>query len=171
MAEMEMTPANKRTGKKQHKKSTRVDLTPMVDLGFLLLTFFVFTTTMARPSAMDIVQPADGGEPTTIAASCVLTVILDKNDRIMYYEGLPENHPVIKETTFNADGLRRLLLDKKAAVQKATGTANEMVLIVKMTDESNYKNFVDVVDEVQITGVKHYFIADMDAADKSLVKK
>lgn len=165
------TTAKNKKGKKVNKKSTRVDLTPMVDLGFLLITFFVFTTTMARPTTMNIVQPKDTDISTNIPQSCALTILLAKDDRIFYYEGMQQNNPVLQETTFNADGIRRVLLQKKAAVQKIKGTADEMVLILKMTDESKYKNFVDIVDEVQITGVKHYFMAELDEADKKLLQK
>ncbi len=172
MAEMESKTNAKRTpGKRQHKKSTRVDLTPMVDLGFLLITFFVFTTTMARPTVLNIVQPKDADQPTKIPESCALTVLLGNKDRIMYYEGMQQTNSVLKETSFSADGIRALLLQKKAAVQKIKGNSDEMVLIVKPTDESNYKNFVDIVDEVQITGVKHYFLADLSEEDKALLQK
>jgi biopolymer transport protein ExbD len=68
------------------KKSTRVDLTPMVDLGFLLITFFVFTTTMAKPTAMKIEMPNDQTTVTDpICNSCVLTAVLCNNDQIKYY--------------------------------------------------------------------------------------
>lgn len=163
--------AKNNKGKRLNKKSTRVDLTPMVDLGFLLLTFFVFTTTMARPAIMNIVQPKDSDNSTAIPQSCALTVLLDSDNKIFYYEGLQQDNAVLKETNFSTEGLRQVLLQKKAAVQKIKGSADEMVLILKMTDESSYKNFVDVVDEVQITGVKHYFMAEPDAADKMLLQK
>jgi biopolymer transport protein ExbD len=165
------TTAKNKKGKRVNKKNTRVDLTPMVDLGFLLITFFVFTTTMARPATMNIVQPKDSETSTDIPQSCALTVLLAKDNKIFYYEGLQQDNPVLKETTFSADGIRRVLLQKKAAVQKIKGSADEMVLILKMTDESNYKNFVDLVDEVQITGVKHYFMAELDGVDKKLLQK
>jgi biopolymer transport protein ExbD len=164
------TTAKTNKGKRVNKKSTRVDLTPMVDLGFLLLTFFVFTTTMARPASMNIVQPKDSDSNTDIPQSCALTVLLANDDKIFYYEGLQQDNPVLMETNFGVDGLRQLLLQKKAAVQKIRGSADQMVLILKMTDDSNYKNFVDVVDEVQITGVKHYFMAEPDAVDKKLLQ-
>ena len=172
MAEMETkTTAKHKPGKRQHKKSTRVDLTPMVDLGFLLITFFVFTTTMAKPTAMDIVQPKDSDIKTDIKESCALTVLLTKDDKIMYYEGTQKPNTVLIETGFSADGIRTLLLQKKEAVRKMWGSGNEMVLIVKPTDESSYKNFVDLVDEVQITGVKHYFLSDINEDDKIMLKK
>ena len=143
----------------------------MVVLGFLLITFFVFTTNMAKPTAMNIVQPKDAERSTNIPESCALTLLLANNDKIYYYEGMQQNNPVLHQTTFNADGVRRVLLLKKAAVQKLKGSADEMVLVLKMMDESNFKNFVDMVDEVQITGVKHYFIVEPDSTDKKMLKK
>lgn len=171
MAEITTTTAKNNKGKRMHKKSTRVDLTPMVDLGFLLLTFFVFTTTMARPAIMNIVQPKDSESSTDIPQSCALTLLLDNDNKVFYYEGMQQDNAVLKETDYSAEGLRQVLLQKKAAVQKIKGSADEMVLILKMTDGSNYKNFVDAVDEVQITGVKHYFMAEPDATDKLLLQK
>lgn len=170
MATIEMQTAKKHSSaKKVHKKNTRVDLTPMVDLGFLLITFFVFTTTMAKPRVMNIVQPPITDIITPVCESCALTVILTKNDGILYYEGLPANKHPFKSCNFSAAGIRALLTQKKAAVEKARGSANDMVLIVKPADESCYRNFVDILDEVAITGVKHYFIDEVNEADKKLL--
>jgi biopolymer transport protein ExbD len=165
------TATKDKAGKRLHKKSTRVDLTPMVDLGFLLITFFVFTSVLSKPKVMDIVSPIDSDMTTDICESCVLTAMLTKGDKIIYYEGMPENNPVLKETSFTVEGLRMVLLQKKAAVKKAKGTSDEMVLIVKPADESSYKNFVDILDEVAITGVKHYFIDEINVMDKKLLIK
>ena len=169
--ETKTTAAKHKTCKRVNKKSTRVDLTPMVDLGFLLLTFFVFTSVLAKPKVMDIVSPKDSIEHTEVCETCVLTAILAKDDKIIYYEGMPENNPVLKETSFTAEGLRMVLLKKKETVKKAKGTSDEMVLIVKPADESSFKNFIDILDEVAITGVKHYFIDEINTTDKKLLIK
>ncbi len=172
MAEIGTATSSKhKHGKKLNKKSTRVDLTPMVDLGFLLLTFFVFTTSMARPTAMNLVTPNDKGGPSPICETCVLTVMLDKDNRIFYYEGMPENSPAVKETAFTPEGIRTILLQKSAAVKMAKGTANDMVLIIKPGAESSFKNFVDMADEVTINNIKHYFIDEINDADKKLLLK
>jgi len=171
MAEIE---SKRSLEKKQrfNKKSTRVDLTPMVDLGFLLITFFVFTTALSTPMAMNIVMPYDK-QPVNdpVCASCVLTVLLDGDNRIKYYEGAVENEPVVKETGFSPDGIRAILMQKKAAVKNIRGNGDQFILIIKPSAASNFKNFVDITDEVTICQVKRYYIDEMNAADKKILLK
>ena len=113
MAEIE-TKRSAAKKKRFNKKSTRVDLTPMVDLGFLLITFFVFTTRLAEPKSMNLVMPYNKVPPgDKICESCVLTVLLDKDNRIKYYEGTVENNPSVKETGYAASEIREVLMQKK----------------------------------------------------------
>ncbi|MEI9958107.1 MAG: biopolymer transporter ExbD [Ferruginibacter sp.] len=173
MADIQTTAAKHSNGKRMNKKSTRVDLTPMVDLGFLLLTFFVFTTSMSKPTAMNLIAPNDKDTSVNnpVCETCALTVMLDKDDKIFYYEGMPGNNAVVKETAFTTDGIRKVLLAKLAAVKAVKGTADDMVLIIKPGAESAFKNFVDMADEVTINNIKHYFIDEMNDTDKQLLAK
>ena len=106
--------------KKAKKLSTRIDMTPMVDLGFLLITFFIFTTTMSSPTAMNLFMPKDTDneeEQNKAKESGALTIMLGKNDQIYYYEGqlqVDEANSNFKQTTFK--GIRKVILDKKKAV-------------------------------------------------------
>ena len=173
MAEIQTSSSLKKKGVKRIvKKSTRVDLTPMVDLGFLLITFFVFTSVLSKPKVMDMITPNDTDiTKDAICESCVLTAILEKDNKISYYEGMPENVHVLKQTSFTTDGIRNVILQKKETVKKNLGSADKMVLIVKPSDQSLYKNFVDILDEVNINGIKHYYIDELNTADKKLLLK
>ena len=154
---------------KSRKLSTRIDLTPMVDLGFLLITFFVFTTSMTAPTVMNVDMPYDKVKPDDLVCeSCVLTVMLDSNNIIKYYEGSMENDPVINETSYSPEGIRKILLQKKQAVNISRGNTNEFVLIIKPSPFSSFKNFVDILDEVTINNIKRYYIDELDAMDKKL---
>jgi biopolymer transport protein ExbD len=172
MAEIQTNNSTKHKGvKRLIKKSTRVDLTPMVDLGFLLITFFVFTSAMSKPKVMDIVVPKPSDITTAVCESCALTVILQKDNTISYYEGTPENDPVVKQTSFTVQGIRDVLLKKREAVKSSRGSTDQMVLIIKPSEESVYKNFVDILDEVAINGISHYFVDEINDADKKLLLK
>ncbi len=147
------------------KKSTKVDLTPMVDLGFILITFFVFTAALSQPVAMNMVVPNDMDSTITdnLCETCVLTVLLGKDNRIWYYEGKEEN-AVYASTNYSANGIRNLLQQKKKNVFQKKGS-DEFVLIIKPTAMASFKNLVDIVDECSINIVKRYYIDEPTVRD------
>ncbi len=159
----EVNPINRKkivTTKRINKKTTKVDLTPMVDLGFLLITFFVFTTTLSQAKAMNLVVP-DNKDPLVkdlVCETCALTVVLEKNNKITYYEGTAKN-PGLEETDFSPSGLRKLLVLKKKKVLEARHK-DEFTLIIKPTPGATFKNLVDVIDEANICCVKRYYLLE-----------
>lgn len=110
MANVEINFTKKSSSPKLIKKSTRVDLTPMVDLGFLLITFFVFTTTMAKPRAMNINIPFPMEPDDNVCASCAVTLVPIADNQILYYEGAIDKAS-IKTTDYAS--LRQLIQQKK----------------------------------------------------------
>ncbi len=171
MAEMDVSSGGghkKGPGVKKAKKlSTRVDLTPMVDLGFLLITFFIFTTTMSQPTAMKLFLPKDTEkkeEQNKIKESGALTILLSKDNVIYYYEGTLEHDGSNFKTT-NFKDIREIIIDKK----KRTNP-EDFVVVIKPNDQANYKNTVDILDEMTINVVKRYAIVDnLFTAEQQLI--
>jgi biopolymer transport protein ExbD len=165
MAEITTTNSNK-GGKRCTRKSTKVDLTPMVDLGFLLITFFVFTTTMSMTTAMGMVTPKeDTPVETPIAESTVITVIPAADNKLYYYEG--KESSVFKTTDYSATGLRKIMVDKK---KKVEANGKDAILIIKPSKFSSFKNMVNIIDESKICMYKRYFLYKLDEAGELKVQ-
>jgi biopolymer transport protein ExbD len=149
MAELDTSSSGKGGKVRSKKQSTRVDLTPMVDLAFLLITFFMLTTTLSKPQAMDIAKPdkdAKDENRLELRESQTMTILLGKNDKIAWYMGeAGKSAPTIE----GYNDIRASLLANKKSVKAKTG--REIVLIIKPTDVATYKNFVDIMDEINIT--------------------
>ncbi len=153
--------------KKAKKLSTRVDLTPMVDLGFLLITFFIFTTTLSSPTALKLNLPKDADKPeeqNKTAASGALTVLLGKNNDVFYYEGeLAPNGSNFKSSNFKE--IRNEIISKKQNTKE-----KDFMVIIKPGNESTYKNVIDILDEMTINVVKRYALVDIAESEAALVK-
>lgn len=170
MAEMDTSGGgHKKKGpgvKKAKKMSTRVDLTPMVDLGFLLITFFIFTTTMSQPTAMNLPLPKDTDKPdeqNKAKESGALTLMLGKNDAVFYYEGiLSPDGSNFKSSTMKQ--IRDVIINKKR-----TTAEKDLVIVIKPTEQANYKNVVDILDEMLISDVKRYALVDISEGENQLV--
>jgi len=199
MAEISQDSGSHKKGKKRRSKkiTTRIDLTPMVDLGFLLITFFMLTTSLIKPQTMEITMPSDKKvleEDQTVAkASQAISIILGKDDIVYYYFGKTDGAKVLK-TNYAPDGLRKILLEKNYDVAKQVedlkaekakthmkeedyqkslssirANKNAPVVRIMATDDSNYKNLVDALDEMNICSISRYAIVDFDEPDKQLI--
>lgn len=166
MADMEVKSGKKGPGVQKSKKaSTRVDLTPMVDLGFLLITFFIFSITMSQPTSMNLSMPDDTKPPETdmkIKESGSLTLMLGKGNVIYYYFG---NDPTTMETT-NYKDVRQIILDKKRSTPP-----DDLFIIIKPDDDATYKNTVDMLDEMNINDISKYAMVDVSEHEADLIKK
>ena len=150
--------------KKSKKQSTRVDLTPMVDLGFLLITFFIFTTTMSQPTAMKLNLPKDVEKPedqNKLKESAAFTVMPSKDNRIFYYEGLDPSK--LQQTTFKQ--VRDIILDKKRRTDP-----KDFMVIIKPTKDATYKNAVDILDEMKIDDVKRYALVNISPDEYKFIE-
>lgn len=178
--------------KKAKKLSTRVDMTPMVDLGFLLITFFIFTTTMSSPTTMELFMPKDTDkdeDQNKAKESGALTVLLGKDNHVYYYEGqLKEDASNFLSTNFG--GIRKVILDKKKSVidthqhdagcekiwaknggDKKSCLDKDLVVVIKPDEEATYKNTVDILDEMAISNIKRYAMVELFPAERELIQK
>ncbi|HRI59060.1 MAG TPA: biopolymer transporter ExbD [Saprospiraceae bacterium] len=172
--------------------STRIDFTPMVDLGFLLITFFMLTTTLAKPQVMALVMPEkdikkEDIEP--VKESKVLTLLLGANNKVYWYEGITDAK--LDSTDYSAEGLRKVILNKMDKVKgmfgqetftrkkknekgeeiEETHTDGSFInVIIKPTKEARYKNLVDALDEMAICKVRYYVILDVSKLEEDFIK-
>ena len=171
MAEIANAGANARHGgaRRSKKNSTRVDLTPMVDLGFLLITFFILTTTWSQPHATHLNMPANG-DSTSLGNSAALTIVALGNDKVFYYQGqlqdaLKQGSFGVKGYAFNG-GIGDVIREQQQAMDhNYRGGRKEMMLLIKPTPESSYKNVVQLLDETLINGVSRYAIEDLSSGE------
>jgi biopolymer transport protein ExbD len=191
-------------GKNRGKKlSTRVDFTPMVDLGFLLITFFMLTTSMNKPQTMEINMPDKDvkteEEKTKVKASQAVTLLLTKDDKVVYYfmqqNGEPGT-PMI--TDYSPGGIRATLIKEnkarnpnidsvaiykqqlnmgqideptyKAHASQIKSFKDGLIVVIKATDKSKYKNMIDILDEMLICNIGRYAVVDISDIELEMLK-
>ena len=157
-------------GKKSSRRiSTHIDMTPMVDLGFLLITFFVLVTSFTKPTAMDLTIPAnDCAPPPEIPESKVLQIILGKNDKLYYFRGI--TNPEIDSIDFsNSASVRNVFDAVGEKIKNQWGSDSAMIVLVKPMKNSKYKNMVDIMDEIAIRKVKSYALVEFKTEDSLMV--
>lgn len=153
------------------KQNSKVDLTAMVDLAFLLITFFMLTTTLSKPKAMELGLPDKQDDPSEkpikVDENRTMTILLGDNNKLVRYVGMlatPVAGGTPKEFTYGKNGIRAELLKRKASVL-AYSTAkgkpkNGMIVIIKPSKKSNYRNLIDILDEMGIVEVPTYAIVN-----------
>jgi biopolymer transport protein ExbD len=161
MAEISQNNVQKDSGKVRAKKSsTKIDMTPMVDLAFLLLTFFILTTTFKKDTIMDLQMPDNSpSSPQEINADKALSLVLAGDNKVYWWTG-PDTQARL--TNYSKDGIRKVFLERRQAVP-------DVMVLIKPMDEAKYENVVDVLDEISITGVTRYAIVDITVDDKTML--
>ena len=183
MAELDTSGGGHKKGpgvKKGKKLSTRVDLTPMVDLGFLLITFFIFTTTMSQPTALKLLLPDDKVKPdeqNKAKESGALTILMGADNHIYYYEGQlkPDASNFLSASYNGENSIREIIMKKKVQVrsiaQDPSDPEKDLVIVIKPSSKCNYKNVIDILDEMSINVVKKYALVDIFDIEEQLVQK
>lgn len=163
------------TGK---KGAPSVDMTPMVDLGFLLITFFMLATTMSKPKTMEIIKPAKNekeDDAPPLKKSRSMSILLGERDKVYFYvasdEDLKEGRLQVDSADFSKTGVRGAIRNRQDEVGKMYGSKDTLVVLIKAMPKAKYKNMVDILDEMRITGVKSYALVDLDIIDTTIMEK
>ena len=168
MAELAQS-SGKSGGKRAVKRMpVRVDLTAMVDLAFLLITFFMLTTSLEKPRKMDVVMPA-AGPPGGVSDKTTMTICLGTKNQAMYYLGMADKPLTTPKLTGYGLSIRTAIVEMSKQVFASTGKT--MMVIIKPAEHSVYENLVDALDEMNITKVPSYAIAAISAKDIDLLKE
>jgi len=136
MAEIIQAEGKQKGGKKKAKKfSTHIDMTPMVDLMCLLITFFMLTTAFSKPKAMEITMPEKKDDPSVkaleIQADRTINILVSGNDKIYYYFGLADPKkplPQLITSNYGKDGIRKMLLQRNKTVFVAVSELRDKVI-------------------------------------------
>ena len=160
------------------RHSMKIDMTPMVDLGFLLITFFVMTVEMSKPSSIGLIMPKDGTDGTELQKSAALTVLLGNENEIWYYHGgwneaFQQNE--IHQTSFSySNGLGKIIREKQIVLDNTPAVhdgRNGLTVLIKAASNANYEGVVDVLDETIINNVKRYALVNMTDEEKKFLAK
>jgi biopolymer transport protein ExbD len=168
MAEIDTSSGGGKKGpgvKKSKKLSTRVDLTPMVDLGFLLITFFIFATTLSQPTTMGLAMPKDDVKDqdlTKIKESGALTILMGKSNQVYYYMGMDPTK--LQSSTYTQ--IRDVILKKKENTP-----ADDLFITLKPDKDATYENVVNMLDEMTIDDISRYSMDNANDVEDLVIQK
>lgn len=162
MAEISVSPQNNQ----RKLQAPRIDLTPMVDLAFLLITFFIFTATLSEPNAMTTLLPANSNDSITVAQSGAVTLIAAK-ENLLYYQGENPAHSISLDYN-NPLALREKLIPLQQHLIRTEGNDDKLFVMIKPTDQASFMHIVQLLDEMKICQVKRYTLTDMNETEIGL---
>ena len=164
---------NQKKGRR-NSNATRIDFTPMVDLGFILITFFIYTTTIAKPSSLEINMPAPepSKETTVWPDESTITLLPAKDHKVYYYCGMLSD--VAQLHMVSVKGLGELLADKKARVAALPASlslqAHRLHVVIKPDASCKYEDVVTVFDDMNVFHVPYYTMVDIDPVEAGMIR-
>ncbi len=196
MAEIISNSGGDGKGKKKAKKMpANIDMTPMVDMAFLLLTFFVLAATLVKPKTMEIIYPKKAENDTSktkVNFQLATTLLLgEKDNEVFYYSGMfKPDSTELYHTNFSKDGFRKIMLDKNFRIndqviqlkkllqekkiaeiqyeeeyKRVVGDSLAPFVVVKTLPKTKYKNVINAIDELNLVNVRKRAIQDMGESE------
>lgn len=152
------------------KQSIRVDLTPMVDLGFLLIIFFVFTAALSEARALPLIVPPDNNTqpPPKVSADNTLQIFPDRDNSVYYSFG--DQPMLMRQTNYAPSGIRAIIQTKQQELAQQ-GKAGKLIVLIKPTASATYGNALTIIDEMLVNDVKRYMLTELNDEEKALFIK
>ncbi|MBI5168962.1 MAG: biopolymer transporter ExbD [Candidatus Eisenbacteria bacterium] len=136
----------------------RIDMTPMVDVAFLLLIFFMVTTVFMTPQALEINLPPDNKTPMQVAESKILQLRVLGEDRVYWKRG-PKTDPWVRTTVA---GMKDVL--------KPLANNDAIVILLNIDRDATFDNMVSIIDQLDLANLGRFSILELTPADKAEVE-
>lgn len=164
MADISQHSAGSQAGSKVRakKQSTKTDMTPMVDLAFLLLTFFLLTATFNKTHVLRLTMPEAAKDPTEmplLSPKNAFNLVLAEDNKLYWWTGLDDSAQL---TDYSSGGVRKILLERSKENR-------QLMVLIKPMDKARYQNVIDILDEVEIANIARYAIIDFNDDDKARI--
>ncbi len=171
MSEIQTTNTDLSSGRRkirQKRSSTHIDMTPMVDLAFLLLTFFIMTTTFKSHQIIDLIMPDNQStkSPILLAESKAINLLIMNDRKLKWYMGAEDKAATALTATFSEgpNSIRKILMQKNKIVN------DSVFVLIKPSDNSSYNDLITVFDLMTICNINSYTIMNLNESDKKVIE-
>ncbi|MEO0468620.1 MAG: biopolymer transporter ExbD [Bacteroidota bacterium] len=173
MAELTPSDSNKRKRTRTKRKNVHLDMTAMVDVAFLLLTFFVLTATLAKDKLIEMLVPPKKTTNVEVNEEKILTLVLEAENQLSYFHG---QGPEVLTTDYSPNGLRTVLNDHLSRhPNRCSGNSItncwDPIFVIKARNSSRFANLVDIIDEMKIVNAPKFVLADFTEADSMFIEQ
>jgi biopolymer transport protein ExbD len=151
--------------------AVKIDMTPMVDLGFLLITFFIFTTSLAEPTITKLSMPRESDQPMLVNKNKLLTILLDKQN-VYAYEGVWAEAKAagkITKTSYQLQTGVGSIIRQKQKLLDAVHEKDELMIAIKPANTASYQDVMNALDEMCLNNVRRYGIMLITEEEKTFL--
>lgn len=156
---------------KTKRHAVKVDMTPMVDLGFLLITFFIFTTTLAEPTVTKLSMPKQSNDSVEVNLHTLLTILVDKQN-VFVYEGAWGDATAANQVTKSSydvkSGVGNIIRQKQKQLDQVN-KKDDLMIAIKPVSSASYQDVMNALDEMYLNDVKRYGIMQITEPEKSFL--
>lgn len=163
------TSTDTKRARRVRKMSPKVDLTAMVDLAFLLITFFMLTTSLNKPNTLDVALPDKSTDaPIELDENRIVNVLIHHNSYSIIHGNIANPIQVIEQVQPLSTHLKQKLVAINKVINTTTAGKNAIVLL-KPTDEANTRDIITAFDEIKSSGIKQYMLSKLNTQERDIM--